>query len=651
MSKSEGNFETVIGALALDLHKTGSEELSCDLSTAGQRPTSENNTADYQIDGATLRFTSLVARNRIVAAHTFKQKRDAMTADSVGWITLAHDLWCHEIGKDDSAAGRLLALIHETHDIFTTAAVAIGSKTIEVFDALQAVESALRYLKVLPPDGIWLLCEAQHELTKNDIAAGMFFGSLGKTLVGYPDVCRAIHDSLRKGISEATANLHPTVVVALAGSSPEEALQLSSEDAESPTLQLKSIAMWTLGRLIALSFVDYASLQKVSEVVISNMPTTSADSVRQTAILAAAGATPVTDAFVESLTDLGSSGDQVALGAIAQALWVNLAEMKDKAYFQSWLRFLCKVPPSSEGILDRFDHVLSRLLSDPSQRQFALSCLTEWVTTNGKGTPRDETITELFDTVTLELARRPELLSEVITDWLLADEKRLPSAAAGLLSYLGVHGMEKPQFNISKIDTLPQGDLLFLARRLLGFVFSESHLLSLTMSLFKTIEAPKRTFGILRALLVDEVGYDYPSSTIEALESADSADSRPEFNVFYAKTIETLTIQMSALDALPRILELNPPPNLQRQFATARSKQIAKAMKGERKKSILRQILTEVPIKAGLGYFSFHEGAYSEPAYLKSISHSVTLPRRSTLDTVGAELRLWSLSNAKREDS
>src|SRR5205807_6286282 len=178
-----------------------------------------------------------------------------VTHDAEAWITVAHDLWRREISKKDSAAGRLLALVHETHDIFTIAAAAIGSKTIEAFNALQTVESALPYLNAFRPDGIWRLCEVQHEFTMNDVMAGMFFGGLGKTLVAYPDVCRAIHERLRREITEAVANLHPMVVVALAGSSPQEALELSLEDAESQVELLKSMALWTLGRLIVLSFV------------------------------------------------------------------------------------------------------------------------------------------------------------------------------------------------------------------------------------------------------------------------------------------------------------------------------------------------------------------------------------------------------------
>ena len=650
MSKVEDEFKNVIGELALKLHNSGFEDLTCDIPKMGSQPTPELNTVDYQVEGEKLRFTSLESRNHVVSTHVFKEKRYMLAANSKEWIGVAHDLWRHETGKKDSAAGRLLALVHETHDIFTIAAAAIGSNTIEVFDALHTVESALPYLKSISPEGIWKLCEAQHELTKDDLMAGVFFSALGRTLVGFPDVCRSIHDRLRREIAEPVAILHPTAVVSLAGSSPQEALELSLKDAESQIELLKSMALWTLGRLIVLSFIDMESLPKVSDVVISNMSNPT-ERVRRSAILAAANATPKTDAFVEALTECGHSADELSLGAITQAVWANFDEIKSKSYFSSWLKFLCKLPPGSKSILDHFDHVLSRLLKDASHQNLVFSLLTEWVTLNGKGGPHDDSIPEYFEMSTIELARHPDWLSEFVTEWLLADNKKLASVAAGLLRYLNVHGLEKPELSVDKLDTLQPADLLFLARRLLGYVFSENHLLSLSMSFFKTKDAPKRTFPILHSLLIDEVGYDYPYSTIQVLEVADAVEERSEFKTFYSNTIEALRNRMQSLEALPRLTELRPPPTLQRQFAKARAKQMNKAMMAERRKSIIRQIVTEVPIKAGIGWFSFRDGAYTEPSYLKSISHSVELPRRATLDTVGTELRLWSMSHASRDDS
>lgn len=650
LSESDDDLTRMIGALALDLHVNRPEELSCDLPMPTQCPSPQIETADYRIDRNTVRFSSLEARNRVLAAYTFREKREALADDEQKWLSVARDLWHNEIDHSDSAAGRLLALVHERCDIFALAATAINSESVRVFDVLHAVESALPYLGELPPDGILKLCEAQYELTKNDYASGWFFSKLGNILMNQPDVCRAIHASLRNVATEGTASLHPTALVPLAESFPNDAVGLALEDAESTNAMLRSAALWTLGRLLTLSLVAPDLFSTVSTTLIANM-SSSLERVRQTAIRAAARAAYMTNTFDDCLSKLGESGDQVALSAIAEALILNQAEMKGKGNFSDWVRLLCKLSPSFGGALDQFDHVLSRLISDESQQQFAISCFTEWVSANAKDTPRDESVAVLFGSTTSELARRPELLSQVITDWFLSDGMRLAFAAAGLLSHLGVHGLKNAEFSTARLDTLEQGDLLFLARRMVGFVFSEDHLLSLTMSFLKTKDARLRTFGVLQSLFVDELGYDYPFSTIDALESAKAAATEAESKTFFSSAIVAIRNRMNALDALPRLAELNPPPMLQRQFAKARFKQMNEIMEAAQKGSVIRQLVTEIPVKAGVGFFSFHDGAYTDSTQMKALSRSVSLPRRETLDSVGYEMTLFLLRNVKREES
>ena len=639
----------VIGGVALELHVSGSTELTGKLPSGEHHLWSTKATSDYQIDGDIVRFPTIEARNRVVAARVFTEK-SALPDSERNWIDVAYELWRHQIRHNDTAAGRLLALVHETSDIFVLAADAINTKSVQVFHALLTVESALPYVGGLTADGIWELCDAQHELTKNDIAAGVFFGSLGKALIAQPEVCRALHERLKLEAAESTANLHPTAIMALARSSAEEAVDLTLGDACSANPILKSVALWTLAQLIVEAFVPEHLMPQVSAVLIANIASP-ADNIRRTAMRAAAIASRVTEAFVDALTALAQSQDEGALSAIAEALWRNRAEMQAKAYFHDWVRLLCRVPASSIGILHEFDSILSHLLAEETKQQFALSCLTEWVSSNGTDSPRNESFPKLFNLVTSELAQRPDLLSQLITDWLLSDSSRLPAAAAGLLSYLGVHGLKNPNFNTAKLDELEQADLIFLARRLVGFIFSEDQSLSLAMSLFKTKDAPSRAFPLLRSLLVDELGYDYPHSTTEALEAANSATSDAEWNAFYSKTIETIRSRMKALNDLTRLVELEPLPELRRQLIKARAKQRNKAVEGARQESLIRRMVAEVPIKGGTGYFSFREGAYTEPGYLKSLSHSITLPRRVVLDTVGYELSLFMLRNAKRGES
>lgn len=647
---SEDELLRVIGAAALGMHVSRSEDLTCDLPTTGQWQAAQKGSADYLIDECTVRFTSVEARNRIVAAYKYTENREALAHNTQGWLSVAHDLWRCEIGKSDSAAGRLLGLVHETCDIFIAAANAIEHEQARVFDVLHAVESALPYLKDLPSDSVLTFTAAQYERTKNDLAAGMFFTRLGGVLEGRPDSCLSIHDCLRRDPSVATANLHPAALLALAKSSQNDAVNLALEDAETPSITLRSVALWTLGRLLTLALVPADSIPKSTIAIVAGLSSHD-EQVRHAAIRAAAGVVPVMDVFDDTLILLGEAGDQFALGAIADTLFMSLSDMKSKANFNDWIRLVSKVSPSSRGTLGNFDHVLAQLIADDAQQQFAISCVTEWVGTNASDMARDKSVADLFATVTIELANRPELFSQVITDWMLSDDRRLASAAAGLLSHLWVHEFRHPEFSTQQLDTLEYSDLLFLARRMIGFVYSEDHLLSLTMSFLKTRNAPQRVFGLVRALFIDELGKDYPSSIINTLESACEAATDEEWKYFYTSTAGAIKSRINALDALPRLAELRPPPELQRQFAKARAKQMSEAVEEAQKGSIVRQIATEIQIKAGIGWFSFRNGGYTDATHMQSFSHSVSVPLREAFDTVGYEISHLLLRKAKRGES
>jgi len=326
------------------------------------------------------------------------------------WLHVAHDVWQHEIGNDDSVAGRLLALVHEAEDIFLIAARTIESETIEVFDVLHVVEAALPFLRKIEPESICALCTAQHERTKNDLASGVFFSQLEMRLTRLPDTCRLIHTHLRSDISQDTVALHPTSILALAYSSGGEAVTLAYEDAESQNVTLRRAALWTLGRLLTTARVTKATIPAVSTIIIANMSDPD-EQVRRTAIHAAAQAITVTRRFDLSLLDMGKIGDQEVLAALSQVLLFNANNMKGKAGFKKWVRLLCNLKPSSKGAIDYFDNILRKLISDDMQQQFVISCLTEWTKNNVNYTHRDNYFAELFDSTVLELSKRKELLS------------------------------------------------------------------------------------------------------------------------------------------------------------------------------------------------------------------------------------------------
>lgn len=640
----------IIGALALNLHKNRSDELICDIPMESTDSFYPGEFADYLIDDKIIRFASLEARNRYVASYEFERNKTAFVGDARKWLDIAHDLWRCEIGKADSASGRLLALVHETDDIFSIATNAIETESARVFDVLHVIKAALPYLNELVVEEIFRLCAAQNEGTKNDLFAGMIFGELEKFFVKQPNTARAVHLFFRGNIAEETANLHSVSLIALAKSSPEDAVRLALVDTESLNIILKSVALWTLGRLLASSLVTADSTSSVSSTIIAHL-TNSAEQVRLSAIRAAAQAAPIMDAFDDSLISLGEAGDQHALSAVANALFMSTSEMKRKANFNAWFRLLRKVLPSSKGVLENFDYVLGQMIADPEQQQFAIACLTDWVEANAKDVPRDKSAVELFDGTVSKIANCPELLSQVITDWFLSDKGQLAAAAAGLLSHLWVRQFREPEFSTLRLDGLEPNDLMFLVRRMLGFVSYEEHLLSLTMSLLKTKDAPLRTFSLVHSLLIDELGEDYPSSTIEMLESAKVATTDTGLLALYSSALKSINDRINELDSLPQLAELKPPPKLRRQFSRAHAKQMEAASEDAKKNSIMCQIATEIPIKAGVGSFSFRHGSFTEPTHFHSISTSFSLPRRYSTDAVGSEIRGLKFRIAKRDKS
>jgi len=644
----EKNELKKIGEIVLNSHANDSSDLSIVLPSefAGL---AQKQTTDFDFDGKTAIFSSFEKRNHFLASYIFEKHREEFISKPSQWLKTAHDVWRHEIGAPDSVAGRLLALVHDTEDIFLIAANAISGECIEVFTVLHVVEASLPYLDTIEPKSIFYLCSVQHDKTKNDYMAGAFLSQLQKKLTGLPETCRLIHTFLRREISQKTVALHPTALLALASSLGDEATILAIEDVDSQNAILRRAALWTLGRLLVSNQIKKAKITTVINVITNNIYD-SDEQVRRTAIYASAESISITKKFDTVLFKLADAGDQEVLAALSHQLFLNAECMAGKDGFKKYVGQLCKLQPTAKGAVDNFDFILKQLLEDEDQQQFVLTCLTEWVSINGIDNPRNNSFAELFNSTVFELVKRRELLSQIITDWLSSDNRKHASAAAGLLSNLWVHGVKDPEFSVTLLNSFNKSDFLFLLRRMLGFVHSEDHLISLTISLLKISDPQQWVLGFVHTALVEELGMDYPGSTTKRLEEEKDKATNSVIIELYSRTIEIITSQMNAIEALPRIEELKPPPDVQRQFASTHAKQMNKIGKESRKLSIVSQIFTEIPMKGGKGWFSYRDGAYTDASNLHPYSHSIALPRRHVLDSVGYEIRLMNFRCAKREE-
>ncbi|WP_454711343.1 hypothetical protein [Cupriavidus nantongensis] len=595
-----------------------------------------------------IEFESLEVRNGIVAAAAYERLHLSSGFDSNALFERAYGLWRHEIGHSDQASGRLLALASKSVDVLAVGAQRIRSGS-DVFDVLHLVEAVLPYLSSLEVPSIVDLSIAKYEPTKGDLMAGAINGALEKWLEKRPDVACELHAKVLEGLSEATSSLLGNAIVALSKSDYAAAVEMAKADARSDVLMQAQVGTWTLGRLL---LDDHASPEAINVVVetVTNLIGSDQRDIRSQAIRAAVGAMHTMAAFDSLLQRLAESGDQDVLCAAATALFLKGKEIRERGITQCWLHLLPALEPEFKGAIRDLDYAMSRLVSEPGYATMVLSALSQWIANHGERIAIDSNTAELFDGTIRKLLPLEEIWPSLVTDWLLSDRQEHAAALAGILTRLSNHGETEIRLDKGRLDELSTDDLLFLARRMLGYVHDRAQVTSLALSMLQSNDVEKRIYALLRALLVDEIGYDYPGSTVDALRKAAEEMSSVGNKDFLQTTAEAINRAAEAQSSLPSLNELRPSTKLRTLFSRARAKQVENSLEEASKNSIWRQIATQIPIKAGMGTFSYRDSSYGPAMKLSSMSHSIELPRREAFDPIGNSIRHLGFRLAKRDE-
>lgn len=634
-----------IARLALQLHKKKERELHIDLPADSILRTAEL-PQGCELAKDVLEFSSLRERNKIVAVAALDELRSPSGIDSNAIFDLAYNLWRHEIGHEDQASGRLLALASESVDILAVGAQRIRSGS-RVFDVLHLVEAALPYLSKIPIWSVIDLCEAKYEQTKNDMMGGVVHGALEAWLETRPNDAQELHARVLKNLSEATATLLGNSVVALSKTNYLAAVDAAKADVRSGVTIRAQVGAWTLGRLLLDDRATQESLNVIVDEVIALIESQQGE-LRSQVIRAAVGAMHAIPAFDSILERLAEHADQDVLCAAATTLFLKDNEIRERGITPRWLQLLTALRPEFEGAIRDFDYALSRMLADPFNAQTVVSVLTQWVANHGHKGAIDSKTAELFDDTLRKLLSLEQSSSLLVTSWLLSDRQEHAGALAGALIELSHHSEVELKLDKSRVDQLTANDLLFLARRMLGYVHDRAQLTSLALSMLQSKDVEMRIYPVLRALLVEEIGYDYPGSTTETLRATAETTSSKSDKDFLLKAAEGIEQVVDAQNALPSLGELRPPTMLRRFFARARAKQMDASVKEANKNSFWRQIATEIPVKAGTGTFSYRDSNYGSSTKFSSMSHSIELPRREAFDPIGNSIRHIGFRVAKR---
>lgn len=592
----------------------------------------------WAVQGHQLEFTSISARNQCVAAHIYREHAESIVVTSeAAAFDVAVTLLSYEYGKDDSAAGRFMALFDGSFDVLGAAAKLIDCGEREVFRVLDVVKVTLSYLPTIDIDQLCALVLAQHPRTEGDLAYGSLFSKIERFLASRPELAWALYRRLVPNVNDATVPLMASALLALAhGKDLDAVVDQVLEDAESGNEFLSQVAMRVVGCILATCELPADAHSKCVRVLLDGSKSAVVE-VRRAAMCAIERAAPQCKELADELLLLGKSEDREALAVVVQYMFRNNEALRQDGRLPEFLEVAACVPPDLGNCINHLDFVVSRLWSEADKADLLLKFLEAWLIRHGEGSHDKKDLIELFDSTIAEICKTPSHLHRLITEWLTSEQPQLQWACCSLIGFLWVRGARDLCFSMEVIDKMANHEILHLVRRMLGYVFHEEILLSMTFSLVEARDAPSRTYPFVLELLKQEVGRNYPTATLQKISGRMDSAAEPLRSLLEDARNE-LTAYQKAIDGLPPLQELQGSAQLRRAIALQKQALMQESTDAAQQSSVLMKLVTKVPVKAGTGWFSIRDGKVGETTEFGAFSHSVTLPVRSVSDPVGYEI-------------
>lgn len=637
------------GQLALALHMAGTADLA--IPVPEDWGSAEATDSRFRVNQRSMTFSSLNARNQVLAEYLYARIRAAGPTDFQALFLTAKALWMKESRSQDFASGRLLLEASRHTDVLAQAAQRIrgGASAFQVF---RVVEAYLSHVDDLNIRSLFDLARAEGEVSKGGVVMGALYSIVERWLAARPSVARSLYRNAITNTDAITANFVSVALLGISRAYPEEAVDLTINLLASELDLLRRAARWMCGQLVLRDNIPAARRAELEWIILSGMRSTDPDSQRD-AFVAATGAMHLSVVFDDELLECARRADRDVLTLIAHTLFMKTDDLLVQDRFYRWLPSLLALSPVEHDALEVLDHTLAKLLDDANERQTeVVAFLNAWILQHIGSRSIEKSFADEFHQCIYKLAAQEKCFASILTNWLAHEAREFPAIAAGVLNKLLVSGFSGVRLDPSLLNAMTPSELHFLGGRILGFIFDTENLLSVSLSFLEMNDQRlEESLPLLGSLIVGDIGYDYPGATTEALMRAEQRETRPFVLAALRAWRSAIEASQEALKALPRRSELRPPSRLQRNFALARSKQMERARKEASKDSIVSKIATLIPLKAGIASFNHTRGQYSEPSLLQTVSHTIEIPRREVMDPVGYAIRGFELRAAKKNSS
>jgi len=561
-----------------------------------------------------------------------------------------HNIWREEIGEKNKFSCQCIQELNDKHciDICLLGVQAIdnGFNCWDIFfmlqDAIPKINNNI--------DSIIQLFERFHKSTQGDLASGQQYLPVEQLTKEQPIFARQLLDKLLAGPAAFSVGYISTIFCSLSEQDKtnihNELLSLIHNE----SVYVVQAAINALGRL------DYqlSKDQKILEDSLQTLYELSKKNVQDIdiAIVQAFGnLAKISERAQEGLVVYAKQGNSHVHYQISEELFKNCKQFNQEQWFKDCMMELTRTSCLHKGIIHYLDRILYGIIQEAQDWNCVENFLTEWAIKSDINKNPNEEADSLFNLTVSLLSKNKEKLGKLITNLLNHDDYRAHNLITNLVHAPSVHDITGVELDKKVISSLDFDDILFISRKILGYIFWPDLLCSLIYSILKKKDIDDEVRGLVINIFTDLIGRDYPRKTINFLNERIKESNQNKIECKACKIIiKSIEKYQNQLKELPRLKELIPPNKQCYQIALEESKKMAETMEQAQKKSIVQQLATKIPLKYGRAWFSYRQGKYGKPTPLSSFSRSVEIPRSELIEPISAAMIRVGFRLAKRGD-
>lgn len=578
-------------------------------------------------------------------ANVDKMQVDSLLGQPSELFLYLHQRWRNREGVDGKGGAEVNEIIldlNRSHNIdFCTLGCDAIDQGISVFDVIQILNDVIPKLNLNVQNTLNLF-KRFYDKTKNDGVSYLQYESIKDLVKNQPIIARELLDNLVVWDEPFVSGYISSIFIGFTNGDDQNILD------EIKSLKVTTSLYVLYGLINVLGRLNYSTSQnqlllKQSLELLGEFENHNDENVQASVVHAYGNLLELTTTSIDRILVFSKRGASHTDYALSTILFRN-EKYNDQPWFREILMALCRTSVEHKGIIDHLDFVLSKLITKDTGivREF----ISGWLIQSDYRR-RANNFAKLFDSLATALAQNRIALQEIVTCLLNDDSSSVHEGVADIVSYCSLRGVNNIELDKEKLKVIAFNDLVFISKKILGYIFNSENQCSLSFSLIDAAPRNKKIQNLVYQIFVDHIGEDYPSAVIEFMREKKTIRSSIKKSIAI-KVIQKLESVLENRKTLPRIKELQPSSMQVNAILLAQNKVIQESMEKAQKQSFM-SLFTHILLKYGNGSFSYRNDEYTQVSKLSSIKSEVELPNSEISFPVYAAFNRTRFRVAKRE--